>query len=439
MRIQCGERFWRNYFLLAHSRSGVAAVVENPAIEFTMKAKRGDYDDISDDTYNVLLHDVEEEAAFFLEKKRDNATAVFLRALRSTPLYPEEIAGIVGILTDASARVDYTALALPENVGFCPDFGLAHKTPQSIYDYLDEHIYGQTEAKKAAAMFVYNHTHGRRRNAVFAGPTGCGKSEIWRALSQILPQVKIIDATQLTAGGWKGDLHWRGVFESAPKEDRNRLIVVLDEADKMLEPAIGSSGQDYSLLTQNTLLKIMDGDCLYFEGDDKRESLSVDCSGVSVILLGAFETLLAHKSRQAGAGLGFGSSTVGKKDCDYGNTIISPEDLIKYGNVRREIAGRIHSITQLHPMTETEFRALLATPGMSPVDRLAREYGLRITLSESLTRDLCRQAAESRLGVRFIQSRVQEMVDNLIFQNPARTEINLDVPATEEVAFADMT
>ena len=39
------------------------------------------------------------------------------------------------------------------------------------------------EAVKVAALITYNHLAGRRTNAVFAGPGGCGKSEIWRCLS----------------------------------------------------------------------------------------------------------------------------------------------------------------------------------------------------------------------------------------------------------------
>ena len=184
-------------------------------------------------------------------------------------------------------------------------------------------------------------------------------------------------------------------------------------------------------------LTIMDGGVLSFDGDDKRQGFSVDCSRVSVVLLGAFETLLSHMS-VAEKRLGFGA-TIDGRGADYAAVTITPEDLIRYGNIRREIAGRVQSITQLHPMTEKDFRALLAAPYLSPVDRLSREYGIRITLSDNLTHDLCRQAAKSRLGVRCIQSRIQDMVDNLLFQDPKRNEIMLDIPPEEEKLTADMT
>ena len=43
-------------------------------------------------------------------------------------------------------------------------------TPKLIYQYLGEHVYGQEEAKRGAAMLVYNHLQGHRRNMLVAGP-----------------------------------------------------------------------------------------------------------------------------------------------------------------------------------------------------------------------------------------------------------------------------
>lgn len=71
-------------------------------------------------------------------------------------------------------------------------------TPKEIYEYLSKQIHGQTEAVKAASMLLYNHTKGHKRNILFAGPTGCGKTEIWRVLKNMYPYIKIIDYTQIT-------------------------------------------------------------------------------------------------------------------------------------------------------------------------------------------------------------------------------------------------
>lgn len=428
MRKEYALDFWRTY--LPYVLSGSDDTVTNPAIEFTRQAKAGDFDSLSDEEYDIRLQDVEEASKLFLNKSKCNTITLFNRALNSTPLTAEEQEVLVRTLASASSRIDYTKLSTEKTEGISD--ALRAYTPQDLYQYLSANIYGQDEARKSASMLVYNHLQGRRRNAVFAGPTGCGKSEIWRTLSRKIPYIRIFDATSLSADGWKGSLHWRGIFESVPKKLRESMIIVLDEADKMLEPAIGSGGMDFSMIVQNILLRIMDGDTVTFESTDKQDGFSVDCSGVSVVLLGAFETLLTHKSRTDNrSAIGFNSSGIRHRDCDYNNTIITIEDLVCHGNMRREVAGRIHSITQLHTMTEGDFLTLLDTPHISPADRLSSDYGISITLSDAMKRQLCRQASESRLGVRYIRSQIQQMVDDMLYKDCTRDECYLDIEDTE--------
>lgn len=35
-------------------------MIENPAVQFTLDAKEGEYDEVSDETYNFLLNEIEE-------------------------------------------------------------------------------------------------------------------------------------------------------------------------------------------------------------------------------------------------------------------------------------------------------------------------------------------------------------------------------------------
>ena len=52
-----------------------------------------------------------------------------------------------------------------------------------------------------------------------------------------------------------------------------KMLIVIDEADKLFEPSIGSAGVDYSRKIQNEFLKIMDGDKVDFvsEGNDAKK------------------------------------------------------------------------------------------------------------------------------------------------------------------------
>ena len=50
------QQFYKNLFKLA-SRGGGSKATENPALVFTKRAKKGEYNQISDEEYNILLKD----------------------------------------------------------------------------------------------------------------------------------------------------------------------------------------------------------------------------------------------------------------------------------------------------------------------------------------------------------------------------------------------
>ena len=47
---------------------------------------------------------------------------------------------------------------------------------------------------------------------ILAGPTGCGKTEIWRSLSKKFDFIKIVNGPQLACDGWKGSYHIKDIF-----------------------------------------------------------------------------------------------------------------------------------------------------------------------------------------------------------------------------------
>lgn len=428
MQKETAQKFWRRFLTLANRGEDVSVV--NPARDFTVSVRAGEYDHMPTEQYDTVLSDYEQLSSIWHDRPKAAAGDILLDALRMTTINDERLEELSKILADCSAETMYAPEIepdpLPHDIGEramkSPE--ISRLTPKDIYTHLCQRVRGQDEAKKAAATVMYNHLNGRRTNALFCGPSGCGKTEIWRCLAREYPDlIRIVDASRLSADGWKGSLHLRDIFDGIPASDLNAagLIIVLDEADKICcEAAVGAGGTNYNALVQNSLLKMLDGDVIEFgQEDNSRKAFSVDCSHVSVVLLGAFERLLENKGRNSG-GIGFGSPV--RKECDYSNTIITHDDLIDAGT-RREIAGRINRIVSLRSLSVEDYRAILMGPVL---EDLQNSRKCRIQIDPQYVDSLARQAMAKGLGVRWMKSQVISALDDLMFDDPGAAEYTIE-------------
>lgn len=273
---------------------------------------------------------------------------------------------------------------------------------------------------------LYHHMKGRRRNMILTGPTGCGKTEIWRTLKKQFPFIKIVNGPQLACDGWKGSYHMKDIFLEEPTEKVKKLLVVIDEADKLFEPMVGSGGTDFSRAIQNEFLKVMDGDEVTFVPEESgKNPVSIDCSNISFVFCGSFETLRENRC-SANSGIGFGKN---RKSDPKEDRNLTEEDLIEYGNVRREIAGRIQQIVVLDDLDATDFEQIMKSPKrMSPIRQIEEQYEVAMELDDRTRQSLARRAADSGLGCRYIRSQIQGMLDEKIFDEPEQTRFRFFLP-----------
>lgn len=294
-------------------------------------------------------------------------------------------------------------------------------TPQTFSSWLRTKggIVGQDNAVKAASLIMYNHIHRRASVSLFAAPSGSGKSYLWSVLQQECGADKIVihDASVLTAAGWKGSNDIQSIFKNISPERRSRIILVLDEFDKLLAPQYGAGGTNYSEMVQNQLLRLCNHDTLVF-GNESEQGFSVDTSGVSVIFLGAFEKLLKKKSWN-NSSIGFGKEL--HRECTYDNTEITLEDLVDYGMVR-ELAGRITRITCMQPLSVEDLTRI----GQQEVKNLEQQLKRKISADYNVILNLAYKAVEKNFGTRWLKAQIGNAVDDLLYENPHAEHFILD-------------
>lgn len=291
-------------------------------------------------------------------------------------------------------------------------------TPQDIEYWLHTEggIIGQEQACKTAAILVHRHFEQNCPSVtLFCGPTGSGKTQIWKSIQNYLSNKNVIfiDASSLTAEGWRGGNKLSTYFRSIPKDTRNHCILIFDEFDKCAcEPQFGSNGTNYADIIQNQMLALFDHQTLFFGSEEReRDNIHIDASSISIVLLGAFERLLEAKSRDTKS-LGFGSDI--RQKCTYANTEITADDLLKYTCIREEIVGRIDRIVTLKPLTVQDYMRIMVLH----IEELSKKMRTPIDIDSQSLAMIARMAIGKNLGARWANHKIDAIIDELTYNDP---------------------
>ncbi|MDP6190665.1 MAG: AAA family ATPase, partial [Gammaproteobacteria bacterium] len=182
---------------------------------------------------------------------------------------------------------------------------MSNLTPAQIVSQLDQHIIGQSEAKRAVAIALRNRWRRMQldsdmraeiapKNIMMIGPTGVGKTEIARRLAKLsnAPFIKV-EATRFTEVGYVGrdvESIIRDLVETAIKMLREQAMdqvanTAADHAeerilDALLPPARGEEASQDSSTRQVFRKKLREGQL-----DDKEIDIemSVTPAGVEIM------------------------------------------------------------------------------------------------------------------------------------------------------------
>lgn len=286
-----------------------------------------------------------------------------------------------------------------------------------LYDEIRKSVISQDEQIKAiSTIFAKNQKINNpymKSNFILCGPTGVGKSEIFRQLSKIANVPMITeDATEFTAAGFVGRSVTDILLNLYNAAERNIVkaengIVLIDEIDKKAGGA-GELEVTKGAVIQ-ALLKMIEGHTYALEYNKK--TIYFDTSRVTFAFCGAFSGI--EKYAQKKNNIGFASNDT--KDVNI-NDIYNTETLKKYG-LLPEFIGR-NRIIAMKDLKQSDFVKILNDSYLSYLRlyrEMLKELNIEFKYEQSVVEAIAKKAIELKIGARSLKSIVEKAVEEADF------------------------